>query len=303
MYIIYDLTQLFYACTPMKIQQSVEMTKNNKNLADWIGNSEKRSEIIHQQSLDGFAALLDQDAPASSFVPAGGHWMYFLSKDKQSNLAEDGHSYKGSFLPPVDLPRRMWAGGRLTFDRPIKAGDAIEKVSTVKSVAEKAGRTGNLVFVTVEHDLFGDGGRYIHEEHDIVYREAANPNAAATQPVQAPSDAVWEEVIKPDPVMLFRYSALTYNGHRIHYDRDYVTDVEGYPGLIVHGPLIGTLLMKLAIDNMGGKSLKKFEFRNSSPIFDTASFTICGKKIDDTHCEVWAKGPNGELAVMATAQF
>jgi len=279
------------------------MTKNNKNLSDWIGNSEKRTEIIHQQSLDGFAALMDEEMPASPFVPAGGHWMYFLPTDRQSNLAEDGHSYKGSFLPPVDLPRRMWAGGRLTFDRPIKATDTIEKISTVKSIVEKEGRTGKLVFVTVEHELVGDGGRYIHEEHDIVYREAAVAIAPARQPEPAPTDATWTQIISPDPVMLFRYSALTYNGHRIHYDRDYVTGVEGYPGLIIHGPLIGTLLMKLAIENMNGKSLKKFEFRNSSPIFDVANFEICGKKIDDTQCQVWAKGPAGELAVMATAQF
>ncbi|WP_169566069.1 FAS1-like dehydratase domain-containing protein [Sneathiella limimaris] len=277
---------------------------NTKNkLTDWIGNVEKRTELIHQQALDGFAALMDEDAAPSSFLPAGGHWMFFLPTDRQSNLAHDGHGKKGDFLPPVDLPRRMWAGGRLKFQRPIKAGDTIEKISTVKSVEEKEGRSGNLVFVTVEHELNKDGNCYIREEHDIVYREAAQPGETPPTPKMAPIDADWEQTIVPDPVMLFRYSALTFNGHRIHYDRDYVTSVEGYPGLVVHGPLIGTLLMKLAIDNMGGKSLKTFEFRNSSPIFDTDPFRICGRKLDDDSCEVWATGPEGQLAVKATAQF
>lgn len=279
------------------------MSGQKTKLIDWIGNSESRTEIIHQQSLDGFAALMDQDVPAAPFVPAGGHWMYFLPTDKQSNLAQDGHSYKGGFLPPVELPRRMWAGGRLTFLRPIKSGDKVEKISTVQSIAEKEGRTGKLVFVTVEHQLKNEDGLYIREEHDIVYREATSGPSKASPAAQAPTDADWKEEVTPDPVMLFRYSALTYNGHRIHYDRDYVTEVEGYPGLVVHGPLIGTLLMKLAIDNMDGKSLKQFDFRNSSPIFDTASFSLMGKKTGEDSCEVWAAGPNGELAVKATARF
>lgn len=279
------------------------MTNNKKNLTDWVGKSEQRIETIHQQALDGFSALMDDTVPATSFLPAGGHWMYFLPTDQQANLAQDGHSYKGSFLPPVELPRRMWAGGRIKFLRPIKAGDTIEKTSTIQSVSEKEGRSGKLVFVTVEHKLKKSGDSYIQEEHDIVYREAAQEGDITPEPKSAPVDCDWEQTIIPDPVMLFRYSALTYNGHRIHYDRDYVTSVEGYPGLIVHGPLIGTLLMKLAIDNMKGKSLKNFEFRNSSPVFDTAPFRICGRQIDDDNCEVWATGPHGELAVMAAAQF
>lgn len=279
------------------------MTKNKKELTDWIGSHEIRNEIIHQQALNGFAAMMDEETPASPFVPAGGHWMYFQPTDAQSNLAIDGHSYKGGFLPPVDLPRRMWAGGRLTFDRPLKAGDDVQKTSTVKSVAEKEGRTGKLVFVTVEHELKGAIGRYLHEEHDIVYRDAPAADAPVKKLEMAPIDADWTETITPDPVLLFRYSALTFNGHRIHYDRDYVKNEEGYPGLIVHGPLIGTLLMNLAIKRMAGKSLKSFSFRNFNPVFDTAPFKICGKMGNNDKCEVWATGPNGELAVSGTAQF
>nr|WP_199899696.1 MaoC family dehydratase N-terminal domain-containing protein [Sneathiella glossodoripedis] len=195
------------------------------------------------------------------------------------------------------------AGGRLSFTRPIRTGDAIEKTSTILSVEEKEGRSGKLVFVTVEHLLKKEGAQCVREEHDIVFREAAKEGDPTPEPTAAPIDFDWEKTIVPDPVMLFRYSALTFNGHRIHYDRDYVTNVEGYPGLVVHGPLIGTLLMKLASDNMGSKSLKTFEFRNSSPIYDIAPFRICGKKTSDSTCDVWAVGPHGELAVKATAKF
>jgi 3-methylfumaryl-CoA hydratase len=274
-----------------------------KELTDWIGNQDKRSETIHQQSLDGFAALMDLQVPAPPIVPAGGHWMYFLPRDLQSNLAQDGHTYKGGFLPPVDLPRRMWAGGRITFDRPLKSGMTVEKTSTVKAVAEKNGRTGKLVFVTVEHEVANEEGRFIQEETDIVFRDAPAEDAPTKEPAMAPTDTSWEVQITPDPVMLFRYSALTFNGHRIHYDRDYVTGVEGYPGLLVHGPLIGTLMMKLVIEKMGGKSLKTFDFKNMNPVFDVAPFKICGKVLDNDQCQVWAAGPDGELAVMATAQF
>ncbi|GLQ07980.1 FAS1-like dehydratase domain-containing protein [Sneathiella chinensis] len=279
------------------------MTDNRKPLENWIGKSESREEIIHQQALDGFAALMDQEGPAPASVPPGGHWFYFLPTTRQSNLAEDGHSYKGGFLPPVSLPRRMWAGGRLRFDTPLTVGDCVTKTSTIKSVAEKQGRTGKLVFVTVEHALTSSAGQHITEEHDIVYRDAAQPDAPQKAPEQAPTDEHWSETITPDPVMLFRYSALTYNGHRIHYDLKYVTEVEGYPGLIVHGPLIGTLLMKLATERMGGRPLKTFAFRNVNPIYDTGPFMLCGKQIDDNTAEIWARGPAGELAVKATATF
>jgi 3-methylfumaryl-CoA hydratase len=275
-----------------------------KKLDDWVGNQEKRSEIIHQQSLNGFAALMDEDVPASATVPPGGHWMYFLPTDKQSRLAHDGHAFKGDFLPPIELPRRMWAGGRLTFHGPLKAGDHAEKASKIKSVTPKEGRTGKLVFVTVEHELKNENGLCITEEHDIVFRAApTNGSGGQTKSQPAPTGGQWDKIIAPDPVLLFRYSALTFNGHRIHYDRDYCIHDEGYPGLIVHGPLLGTLLMRLAVQNMDGRPLKHFSFRNYSPIFDTASFKITGKADTKDQCTVWVSGPEGELAVSATARF
>ncbi|WP_339713197.1 MaoC family dehydratase N-terminal domain-containing protein [uncultured Sneathiella sp.] len=275
-----------------------------KNLQEWVGNQISGNEIIHQQSLNGFAALMDEPGPASDIVPSGGHWMYFLPTDRQSRIDKDGHGMKGEFLPPVELPRRMWAGGRLAFHAPLRAGDLAEKTSTIKSVTSKTGRTGELIFVTVEHQIRNEAGLCLTEEHDIVYREAAGgSNKIQKEPQAAPTDGEWDASITPDPVLLFRYSALTFNGHRIHYDRDYCLNEEGYPGLVVHGPLLGTFLMQLAIKKMDGRPLKKFSFRNFNPIFDIAPFTLSGKKESEDKCQVWVRGPNGELAVKATAEF
>ena len=275
-----------------------------KKLENWVGNQISHEEIIHQQSLNGFAALMDEGDPASDIVPPGGHWMYFLPTDRQSRIGPDGHPIKGDFLPPVELPRRMWAGGRLEFHAPLRAGDKAKKISTIKSVLEKQGRTGALVFVTVEHQVMNQAGLCLTEEHDIVFREAAGVASSGKKDMQgAPDDGVWEETVKPDSVMLFRYSALTFNGHRIHYDREYCLEKEGYPGLVVHGPLLGTLLMRLAVNKMDGRPLRKFSFRNFNPIFDIASFTLDGKPENNDACSVWVQGPTGELAVKATAEF
>ncbi|WP_293962389.1 MaoC family dehydratase N-terminal domain-containing protein [Sneathiella sp.] len=275
-----------------------------KNLQDWVGKQISGKETIHQQSLNGFAALMDEPDPASDIVPPGGHWMYFLPTDRQSRIDDDGHGIKGDFLPPVTLPRRMWAGGRLAFHAPLHAGDLAEKTSTIKNVTSKKGRTGELIFVTVGHQIRNEAGPCLTEEHDIVYREAASASSSfKKEPQAAPKDGDWEVSITPDPVLLFRYSALTFNGHRIHYDRDYCLNEEGYPGLVVHGPLLGTFLMRLAVEKMGGRDLKKFSFRNFNPIFDTAPFTLSGKKESDDQCLVWVKGSTGERAVMATAEF
>jgi 3-methylfumaryl-CoA hydratase len=275
-----------------------------KKLENWIGNQISQQEIIHQHALNGFAAIMDEEGPASDIVPPGGHWMYFLPTDKQSRIGPDGHGIRGDFLPPVELPRRMWAGGRLEFHAPLRAGDTAEKTSTIKSVVQKQGRTGTLVFVTVEHQVKSAAGLCLTEEHDIVYREAAGQTSGGKKdPQLAPTDGIWEEIVVPDPVLLFRYSALTFNGHRIHYDLDYCLKEEGYPGLVVHGPLLGTLLMRLAVNKMDGRPLRKFSFRNFNPIFDTAPFTLSGKPENSDECSVWVRGPAGELAVKATAEF
>ncbi|HEY2561570.1 MAG TPA: MaoC family dehydratase N-terminal domain-containing protein, partial [Caldimonas sp.] len=210
-------------------------------LTAWLGRTEQRIDTISAAPLAGLSATLDRDDPApanGTAVPPLWHWLYFLPAQRQSELGPDGHPRRGGFLPPVALPRRMWAGGRLRFERPLRVGEVATRDSRIADIATKDARSGPLVFVTVHHEISTPHGVALREEHDIVYRGLPAPGAAPATPAEAPRDETFARTIVPDDVLLFRYSALTFNGHRIHYDRRYVTEVEGYPGLIVHGPLI-----------------------------------------------------------------
>ncbi len=251
-------------------------------LRDWIGKTEIVSDVATAAPWAALAATLDRPAgrPApGTRIPPLWHWLYFLQLARQSELGPDGHPRRGGFLPPVDLPRRMWAGSQLTFHKPLRIGDAITRTSTIEDVTEKRGRSGPLVFVRVRHAIrrHEDADDAITEFHDIVYRDAPQPGELAAPPQAAPGGATWERECVPDAVLLFRYSALTFNGHRIHYDRRYVTDVEGYPGLVVHGPLIATLLLELLHQRRPDVDVAHFEFRAMRPTFDTAPFFVCGK--------------------------
>jgi 3-methylfumaryl-CoA hydratase len=200
----------------------------------------------------------------------------------------------------VELPRRMWAGGRVEFHRPLRVGETITRTSRIADVKLKEGRSGRLVFVLVRHEI----GDALTEEHDIVYRDQARLGDPSPAPQLAPSNAAWERVVDPDDVLLFRYSALTFNGHRIHYDRRYATEVEGYPGLVVHGPLIATLLVDLVRRNLPAAVVTRFEFRAVGPLFDTAAFSVCGTPEDGgKSIRLWAKDQAGALAMTATASI
>jgi 3-methylfumaryl-CoA hydratase len=220
-------------------------------LKDWVGRTQATEDLAAPFPVRALAATFDADDPeprSGDPLPPLWHWLYFLDAAPQSKIGADGHAERGDFLPPVPLPRRMWAGSRFSFDgEPVRVGDAIGRTSEIKSVEPKSGSTGSMVFVTVKHTISGPRGVSFVEEHDIVYREAAKPGEQPKAPRPAPTDATWTRTIVPDPVLLFRFSALTFNGHRIHYDRPYVTGVEGYPGLIVHGPLQAALLLAYAI--------------------------------------------------------
>ena len=275
-------------------------------LSSWTGRRETLHDEVTAAPLRGLAALLDREdlsVPIDATVPPLGHWLYFLPMHRQGELGPDGHARRGGFLPPVPLPRRMWAGGRLQWHRPLRLGHAISRTSTIGSVSHKAGRSGELVFVLVKHELHGPNGLVLTEEHDIVYRSAALPGAAPPACTDAPGDAAWSRTITPDPVLLFRYSALTFNGHRIHFDQPYATQVEGYPGLIVHGPLMATLLADLAVQQHPGRMLLRFEFRAVKPVFDTSPFHIEGRPDGDGHVALWVRDPDGHLAMQASAWF
>ncbi|MEO8537021.1 MAG: MaoC family dehydratase N-terminal domain-containing protein [Betaproteobacteria bacterium] len=273
----------------------------------WVGRTESRTDVVSPTPVAALAATLDRDDPppaAGDALPPLWHWLYFLPLHRQSSLGPDGHAQRGGFLPPVPLPRRMWAGSRLQFLEPIRISDRIERESTIDDVTTKQGRSGTLVFVRVRHAIEGPRGPCVREEHDIVFREHPRDDARAAAPAQSPTDAEWQRTITPDDVLLFRYSALTFNGHRIHYDRRYVTAVEGYPGLVVHGPLIATLLLELVHRERPQAVVSGFSFRAVSPLFDIASFTVNGRRaLDGRSAHLWASRADGALAMDATVTF
>ncbi|MAF03637.1 MULTISPECIES: MaoC family dehydratase N-terminal domain-containing protein [unclassified Herbaspirillum] len=273
-------------------------------LRQWLDKTETRHDQISPAFAAALAATLDgpRQPQAGDALPPLWHWIYFWSVCRQSEVGADGHPQRGGFLPPVPLPRRMWAGGRLRFAAPLPVGAEAEKVSRIASVDVKQGRTGALAFVTVQHTIRHQGQLCLSEEHDIVYRDLPQPGAPVVVPKSAPTDARWSRRVEPDPVLLFRYSALTFNGHRIHYDRSYVTEAEGYPGLIVHGPLIATLLADLVAREMPQAVMREFNFRSVGTLFDTEPFTLCGKPAaDGKSVALWAQNERGELAMQAEA--
>lgn len=273
-------------------------------LRSWIGRQEQQRGDLDLTTAERLAATLNRPAPPRQGdpLPPLWHWAYFQPTAPAEDLGYDGHPAKGDFLPPLPLPRRMWAGSRLRFESPLRLGEAVEKTSTLKDVRLKQGRSGVLGFVTVLHELRGAGGGFVCEEHDIVYRAAPTPGETAPLPPTAPQEAAFSRRVDPDAVLLFRYSAVTFNGHRIHYDRSFCTQQEGYPGLVVHGPLTATLLLQLLTDTRPEVVVADYAFRAVSPLFDGAAFTVNGR-CTGTTADLWATGPQGQLAMTATATF
>lgn len=306
------------------------------HLQSWIGRSETLSDSVTAAPMRALSATLDRDDAApvpGTALPPLWHWLYFLPMAPQSQIGPDGHPKRGGFLPPVPLPRRMWAGGRLEWnaDNPLRQGDVVTRTSRIESVTHKSGRTGDLLFVLVKHEIANERGVALTEEHDIVYRAAApapTPGAGASRlppegaltglgrpgagsaapdgpaPTPAPTNGTWQRRITPDDVLLFRYSALTFNGHRIHYDRKYVTEVEGYPGLIVHGPLIATLLVDLVRRQMPQAFIRRFAFKAVRPTFDLNPFTLNGlPAADGRSVRVWGADHDGWLTMSGDVEL
>ena len=273
---------------------------------DWVGREEMRRDLAAAAPLAALAATLDRsdaEPEPGADVPPLWHWCWFTPNALQSEIGEDGHPKRGGFLPPVPLPRRMWAGGRLDFVQPIRTGEAITRLSRIESVQTKSGKSGSLVFVTVVHEIAGEHGLAIREAQDIVYRDAPAPGSMPPPAPPAPMDEAFSRSVTPDPVLLFRYSALTFNGHRIHYDRSYATGAEGYPGLVVHGPLIATLLLDLLSAERPDARVRTFAFKAVSPLFDIHRFTVCGRPGagSDGTVALWARNHEGALAMQASA--
>ena len=270
----------------------------------WIGRSETRCDQIRLPPLHLMEMTLDRDPvlAAGDPLPPLWHWLFFLQSARLGQLGRDGHPARGGFLPPVALPRRMWAGGRFGFTRQLPIGCVAEKRSAIQDVVIKQGRTGALCFVTLRHEISTDADLALWEEHDIVYRDDPGPGDIRPQPPLA--DTAWDrvETISPSEVMLLRYSDLTFTGHRLHYDRDYAANVEGHDGLVVHGPLIATLLADLAQRQSPGAAMRRFDFRAVSALYDTADFTIAARR-DGMTTHLAAINAAGGLAMQASAGF
>ena len=261
-----------------------------ETLRGWVGKREMRADVIDARPVALLSATLDRADPPpqpGDVLPPLWHWLYFLPAYRQSEVGPDGHAKRGGFLPPVPLPRRMWAGSRIEWQGPLAIGDEVSRNSSIVSIVPKHGRSGDLVFVVVRHEISTAAGLALVEEHDIVYRGLGAPEgerAPAASGPQSVGPAAWTRRVVPDDVLLFRYSALTFNSHRIHYDQEYARREENYPDLVVHGPLTATLLQAFAASH-GGKPLRAFEFRGMSPLFVTAGASHVGDPTDWSESE------------------
>ncbi len=273
------------------------------HLRTWIGKTQTLGEVVAPHQAAQLAATLDHERYplAGEPLPLTFHWANVFPPQRQSALGEDGHPRRGGFLPPVPLPRRMWAGSHLVFDGTLHVGEAIERTSTINDVTLKEGKTGALVFVSVAHVLAGARGGSITEKQDVVFRDDPPTDQAPAPGVSQPSGADWQEQATPDAVLLFRYSAAMFNGHRIHYDRDYAMRVERYPGLVVPGPLTATMLLE-ALRRHDGREVRSFSFRNVRPLFDGHAVTFAGTSKGDAS-ELWAADDAGFTAMKARVTF
>jgi 3-methylfumaryl-CoA hydratase len=273
------------------------------HLKRWIGRERTASDLVTPRlaaSLDAVLDVAGQTAEGEA-APVGIHWCLAPDIVPMSGTGPDGHPERGDFLPPVPFPRRMWAGGELSFKGDFRIGDRVTRRSSIEDVAQKTGRSGEMVFVTVRHLYSTSRGAVLDERQDIVYRgrgSESQSSASPAAPVAGKRGTL--RTIRTDPVLLFRYSAITFNGHRIHYDHPYVTGEEGYPGLIVHGPLQATYLLRLASELQGGRLPRRFSFRSTRPLFAGDTISI-GAEADAVPVEIWVADQSGQVTMKAVS--
>lgn len=269
-------------------------------LSTWIGRTEEIHDHLSQNLVTRIAATFSEPTPqAGEPLPALWQWCFFQPAVEEIGLGADGHPARGGFLPPADNRNRMWAGGRVEFHTPLKVDAAATRKSTILNVQEKQGKTGSLLFVTVQHDYLQDGQLAIREEQDIVYREPTPPKLAGSAPLPT---GEWQESVTPTPTLLFRYSAVTFNGHRIHYDWPYVTEAEGYPGLVVHGPLMATLNLRAFCRANPEARVRHFAYRGVRPLIAPHPFEVGGRVVASGKAELWTGNAEG-VAQQAEVTF
>lgn len=265
--------------------------------AEWIGRTHSQESLLDPLVAQKMQVTINRELSIKSAdpLPPAWHWLYFSELTKAQDLGADGHTKLGITLPNFDLPRRMWAGGKITWQRDLILGQVAIRKSQILEIQEKSGRSGKLVFVTLQHEISQNEELCITEIQNIVYREHFK-SAQKIEPQQAPTEFDFNESWSLDEVALFRYSALTFNSHRIHYDADYTRQVEGYSGLIVHGPLLATLLLDLA--KLNNLPIHEFSYKAVSPITLPTKFFACGKK-SETQTDLWISSDSGTLAMQA----
>ncbi|RBH52649.1 MULTISPECIES: MaoC family dehydratase N-terminal domain-containing protein [Pseudomonas] len=268
---------------------------SNVDFSAWIGRRQESQDRISFNLVKRIAATLGEEPPLPGEpLPPLWHWAFFQEPVVAGELGPDGHPALGGFLPPAHNRNRMWAGSRLEFYQPLLVEAKVSCISTITHVEEKHGRTGSLLFVTVRHEYFQDGQRALQDEQDIVYREPSPPKFSGAE---ALPEGQWQEPVEPSPTLLFRYSAVTFNGHRIHYDWPYVTETEGYPGLVVHGPLIATLNLQAFTKAHPTAHLKRFSFRGVRPLISPQPFEVGGRLLDSGKAQVWAGNQDGTAQI------
>lgn len=273
---------------------------------DWTAAIEHCEENLAPEPVNRMLAMLDtrqQAFQVGDALPPLWHWLYFLPAAMQSEIGDDGHPQRGGLLPPVDLPQRMFAGSKLLVHEPLTIGQTALREAEVIDVTEKTGSTGQLVFVSLRYRVYQQSRLCVEEEQRIVYRNASRVTAAPTLAEFEPTPAgTTTRIVMPDPVLLFRFSALTFNAHRIHYDRPYATDVAGYPGLIVQAPLIAVLLAELIRSTMQ-RQLMTLEFRALAPLYDTGPVQLVAIPDGTSRLRLEARRHDLTLAMQGTAQF
>jgi 3-methylfumaryl-CoA hydratase len=275
-------------------------------LQEWVGRERRVTAVLAVATANLLAATLDRppEFREGDRLPPAWHWLYFHEATRASQLGLEGHARLGEFMPPVSFggpepPRRMWAGGELRFHHPLLLGETATQRSTILSITPKEGRSGRLVFVVVGHEISVAGALRLSEEQTIVYREPAAATGGGGEAPAAREGGEFGVTYRPDPILLFRYSALTFNAHRIHYDVDYCRQQEGYPDLVVHGPLTATLLLDLFYHQFPDRELASFSYRGLSPLFNPHPFTVNGR----ADGAAWAASHDDRLAMRAQIQF
>jgi 3-methylfumaryl-CoA hydratase len=285
----------------------MQATLNLDELKTYIGRKQVTTDVVTAAPANLLRltfARPDPELKSGDALPPGWHVFYFLPRLGPDQLRADGTPAESGVIPDMPLPRRMFAGETFRFHRPLRIGENLRRETELMDIALKSGGTGTLVFTTVLSRIFGPDGLAVEEERRIVYREEVKAGEGNQAPRRepAPEDVPWRRTVTPDPILLFRFSALTFNSHRIHYDRRWAMEVEGYPGLVVHGPLTQTLLIDFARDHAGGRRFVSWTSQARAPLFEPAPFELRGRPTA-TGCELWAVTPEGTVAMSAVAEL